>query len=259
MKSKLSIVKIGGNVIENQAELDASLVLFSKLQGAKILVHGGGKKASNILSRMGIKPKMEGGRRITDAESLEVITMVYGGLTNKTIVAQLQANGCNAIGLSGADGNSIQACKRPVKDIDYGFAGDVEKGNAEVIKSLLQSSLVPVFCALTHDRIGQLLNTNADTIASEIAIGMSTDYETTLYYCFEKRGVLMDVENEESVIKHIDLKGYQTLLEQDIIADGMLPKMTNSFHALNHRVNKVCIGTISMLESNSQTFTTITL
>jgi acetylglutamate kinase len=259
MKQKLDIVKIGGNVIENKAELTKFVKLFARLDGLKILVHGGGKKASETLLRMGIEPKMAGGRRITDTESLQVITMVYGGLTNKNIVAELQANGCNAIGLSGADGNSIQAHKRPVTDIDYGFAGDVDGVNRKTISALLTSGLVPVFCALTHDGKGQLLNTNADTIASELAIGMSHDYETTLYYCFEKKGVLKSVTNEASVIKHIDSEKYKELLDAKIIADGMLPKMENCFNALNRNVNKVCIGDISMLDKKSDVFTTITL
>ncbi|MGB5553709.1 MAG: acetylglutamate kinase [Flavobacteriaceae bacterium] len=259
MKQKLSIVKIGGNVIENIEELSRFLCNFAKLDGQKILVHGGGKKASEILSKMGIEPKMVGGRRITDAESLEVITMVYGGLANKTIVAQLQAKSCNAIGLSGADGNTIQAHKRPVKEIDYGFAGDVDGVSSKTISALLEAELVPVFCALTHDGQGQILNTNADTIASELAIGMSENYETTLYYCFEKKGVLRHVDDNDSVIKHIDPRKYKVLLDEKIIADGMLPKMQNCFHALNRKVAKVCIGDISMLDKKSELFTTITL
>lgn len=256
---KLSIVKIGGNVIENKAELSKFLTLFAQLTGPKILVHGGGKKATNILRQMGIPPKMIGGRRITDVETLEVITMVYGGLTNKNIVAELQANKCNAIGLSGADANSIQAHKRPVKDIDYGFAGDVDGINSKMISKLLEAELTPVFCALTHDSNGQLLNTNADTIASELAIGMSELYDTTLYYCFEKKGVLMDVEDDDSVVKHIDSKKYQELLSDGIIADGMLPKLENCFHALNQNVTKVCIGHPAMLKTENELFTTITL
>ncbi|WP_273568179.1 acetylglutamate kinase [Maribacter halichondriae] len=259
MTEKLAIVKIGGNVIENKTELSKFLLLFSKIDGAKILVHGGGKKATEILKKMGIVPKMVGGRRITDAESLEVVVMVYAGLTNKNIVAELQANKCNAIGLSGVDGNTIQAHKRFVKDIDYGFAGDVDGINSETISSLLNSGLVPVFCALTHDGKGQLLNTNADTIASELAIGMSENYETTLYYCFERKGVLMDINDDESVVKHIDSESYKKLLDEKIIADGMLPKMENCFHALNKNVDKVCIGDISMLDGKSELFTTITL
>ncbi|WP_289645057.1 acetylglutamate kinase [Maribacter aestuarii] len=259
MKEKLSIVKIGGNVIENTEELAVFLELFATLKGSKILVHGGGKKASEILNKMGIEPKMTGGRRITDAESLEVITMVYGGLTNKNIVAQLQAHACNAIGLSGADGNTIQAHKRPVKDIDYGFAGDVDGVNTKTISNLLKAGLTPVFCALTHDGKGQILNTNADTIASEIASGMGQLYDTTLYYCFEKKGVLLDVKDDDSVVKNINSETYQKLLDEKVIADGMLPKMENCFYALNRNVNKVCIGAITMLDEKTDLYTTITL
>ena len=259
MKQKLSIVKIGGNVIENEIELDQFLLNFSKLEEPKILVHGGGKLATKLASQLGIESKMTNGRRITDGKSLEVITMVYGGLTNKNIVAKLQALGTNAIGLSGADGNSIQGHKRPVKEIDFGFVGDIDGIKSELISTLLQSNLTPVFCAISHDGKGQLLNTNADTIASELAIGMSYKYHTTLYYCFEKKGVLSNVEDEESVIKHIDTHSYNDLLEQNIITDGMLPKIENCFYALQQNVDKVCIGNISMLETGSNLFTTLTL
>jgi len=259
MKQKLSIVKIGGNVIENEIELDKFLVNFSKLQEPKILVHGGGALATKLATKLGIESKMTYGRRITDGKSLEVITMVYGGLTNKNIVAKLQGLGTNAIGLSGADGNTIQAHKRPVKEIDFGFVGDIDGINSELIDTLVGAELTPVFCAISHDGKGQLLNTNADTIASELAIGMSNKYDTTLYYCFEKKGVLKDVEKDDSVIKHIDTNSYNDLLEQNIIADGMLPKMENCFHALQQSVSKVCIGDISMLKSNATVFTTIRL
>jgi len=259
MKQKLSIVKIGGNVLENEIELDQFLLNFSKLEDPKILVHGGGKLATNLAAKLGIKSKMTSGRRITDAKSLEVITMVYGGLTNKNIVAKLQALGTNAIGLSGADGNTVQAHKRPVKEIDFGFVGDIDGINSELIDTLVEVKLTPVFCAITHNGKGQLLNTNADTIASELAIGMSHKYKTTLYYCFEKKGVLQDIENDDSVIIHIDTNNYNDLLGQNIISDGMLPKMQNCFHALQQNVDKVCIGNISMLETDSNLYTTITL
>ena len=259
MKQKLSVIKIGGNVIENKVELSKFLQLFAGLDGLKILVHGGGKLATQLATKLGIESKIVGGRRITDAETLEVITMVYAGLTNKNIVAQLQANDCNAIGLSGADGNVIQAHKRPVKKIDFGFVGDVDSINSTMLTKLLDTGLTPVFCAMTHDGNGQLLNTNADTIASELAIGMSELYETTLYYCFEKKGVLMDVADDDSVVEHIDLRTYQRLLKDNIIADGMLPKLENCFHALNKNVSKVCIGHPAMLYSENELFTTITL
>jgi len=256
---KLSILKIGGNVIENKTALSKFLLAFSKLDGAKILVHGGGKLATELSKKLGIESKLIGGRRITDAQSLELITMVYGGLVNKNIVAELQALNCNAIGLSGADGDTIQAHKRPVTDIDYGFAGDVDGVNSQTISQLLNAGLTPVFCAMTHDGNGQLLNTNADTIASELAIGMSDSYKTTLYYCFEKKGVLMNIEDDDSVVKHIDSESYKKLLESKIIADGMLPKMENCFHALNKNVHQVCIGDITMLDPTSTLFTTLTL
>jgi acetylglutamate kinase len=259
MKQKLSIVKIGGNVIENEIELDQFLLNFSKLAAPKILVHGGGKLATKLASQLGIESNITNGRRITNSKSLEIITMVYAGLTNKNIVAKLQGFGTNAIGLSGADGNAIQAHKRLVNEIDFGFVGDIDGINTELIDTLVGADLTPVFCAITHDGKGQLLNTNADTIASELAIGMSNKYNTTLYYCFEKKGVLSNVEDEESVIKHIDTHSYNILLEQNIIADGMLPKMENCFHALQQNVSKVCIGNISMLQSNATIFTTIRL
>ncbi len=258
-KRGLSIVKIGGNVIENKAELQKFLTHFSELPEPKILVHGGGKLATQLASKLGIESQMINGRRITDAKSLEIITMVYGGLTNKNIVANLQANGTNAIGLSGADGNAIQAHKRPVKEIDYGFVGDIDGVNAPFLNTLLSSGVTPVFCALSHDGKGSMLNTNADTIASEIAIGMSNLYDTTLYYCFEKKGVLLDITDKNSVVTDINTDKYKELLEQKIIADGMLPKLENCFHALKNKVTKVCLGDIEMIKPNTKLFTSITL
>ncbi len=259
MKSKLAIVKIGGNVIEDPQQLSKFLMFFAQMPEYKILVHGGGKLATELAKKLGIETQMVGGRRITDAANLEVITMVYAGLTNKNIVAQLQAKACNAIGLSGADGDTIQAHKRRVGEIDYGFAGDVDGINASTIGILLDNDFTPVFCAMTHDGLGQLLNTNADTIAAEIAIGMGKTFETTLYYCFEKKGVLSDVDDNDSVIEKINTKTYQTLLEERKIVDGMLPKLENCFHALQHDVERVCIGDLSMVGPNAQRFTTITL
>ncbi|MFH6603479.1 acetylglutamate kinase [Maribacter algicola] len=259
MKQKLSIIKIGGNVIEDPDKLSLFLSRFSRMEGLKILVHGGGKLATQLATELGIESNMIGGRRITDAQSLKIITMVYAGLTNKNIVAELQALECNAIGLTGADGDTIQAHKRPVRDIDYGFVGDVEGINSKTISQLLNTGLTPVFCAMTHNGHGQLLNTNADTIASELAIGMGIDFETTLYYCFEKKGVLMNVNDDDSVIKHIDSASYEKLLQDNIIADGMLPKMENCFHALRNNVHKVCIGDQKMLDPNTTLYTTLTL
>lgn len=259
MKEKLTIVKIGGNIIENALELKHFLGLFAQLEGNKILVHGGGKKATEMERKLGLRSELIQGRRITGGSSLDVMIMVYAGLVNKKITANLQAENCNAVGLSGADGGAILAHKRPVDVVDFGYVGDIEKVRTETVSSLLKAGLVPVFCSLTHDGKGQLFNTNADTIASELAIGMGENYETSLYYCFEKKGVLMDMKNEDSVIRQIDKTYYQKLLEDQIIADGMLPKLQNCFHALNSNVKRICIGNVSMFEPNSELFTTITL
>ncbi len=258
-KEKLSIVKIGGNIIEDANALDAFLKLFSKLEGKKILVHGGGKRATSVASKLGIESKMVNGRRITDADTLEVITMVYGGLVNKNIVAKLQALNIDAIGLTGADVNSIKSDKRPVKEIDFGFVGDVKAVAHSSIDKLIQADFTPVFCAITHDGNGQLLNTNADTITSQVAVGMSEVYETSVYYCFELNGVLEDINDKNSVIKHIDSKLYTELLEKGIIADGMLPKLENCFDALNNGVSTINMGNTAMLTQENDNFTTITL
>tara|TARA_R110002049_G_scaffold609_1_gene3411 strand:- start:8277 stop:9059 length:783 start_codon:yes stop_codon:yes gene_type:complete len=258
-KEKLSIIKIGGNIIEEETSLNEFLKLFSNIKGKKILVHGGGKRATHIASKLGIESKMIDGRRITDTETLEVITMVYGGLVNKNVVAKLQANSVNAIGLTGADINSIQSEKRPVKDIDFGFVGDVKKIAHNSINKLIKADFTPVFCAITHDGNGQLLNTNADTIASQIAIGMSSLYETTIYYCFELNGVLQDFNDKESVIKKINSETYKKLLEDGIISEGMLPKLENCFDALNNGVQNIKMGNTAMLTKENDNYTTITL
>ena len=253
----LKVIKIGGNIIDNEKALSSFLVEYAKLKGSKVLVHGGGKLATKLANKMGVEVKMTNGRRITDAETLDIATMVYAGKINKNIVAQLQANNCNAVGFSGADGNSIVSVKRPVKEIDFGFVGDVVKVNTEVLQLLVNNNVSPVFCALTHDEKGQLFNTNADTIASELAIGFAKDFNVELYYCFEKNGVLKDVNNEDSVIENINTKTYQSLLEKGIIADGMLPKLNNCFHAIDNQVSQVCIGKSEMLFNSNSKFTTI--
>jgi acetylglutamate kinase len=259
MKEKLTVIKIGGNVINNSEALTSFLTDFSKVNGLKILVHGGGKRATEMANDLGLQPKMIGGRRITDEANLEIVTMVYAGLLNKNITAELQKYNCNVIGLSGSDANCILAHKRIVKDIDYGFAGDVDKVNASAIKVFLENEMVPVFCAITHDKNGQLLNTNADTIASEIAKGMSKDYDVELIYCFEKNGVLQDVNDDNSVIEKIDSNTYKVLKENKIIADGMLPKMENCFESLRKGVEKVIIGNPKVIADKNQKFTTLTL
>ena len=258
-KEKLTIIKIGGNIIEDDTSLNIFLKLFSNLEGKKILVHGGGKRATHVASKLGITSKMIAGRRITDAETLEVITMVYGGLVNKNIVAKLQALNTNAIGLSGADANSIQATKRPATPIDYGFAGDVQKVASHAIDALMKADFTPVFCGITHDGNGQLLNTNADTIASQLAIGMSDIYETSIYYCFELTGVLRDLKDEKSLVKLINSATYQELIHDGIITTGMLPKLENCFEALKKGVHRVHIGNTFMLREENNNCTTVTL
>ncbi len=253
----LKIIKIGGNIIDDSQVLTSFLNQFAQLKGAKVLVHGGGKLATQMAQKMNVPVQMNEGRRITDASTLDIITMVYAGKINKNIVARLQANNCNAIGFSGADGNSIVSEKRPVETIDYGFVGDVKQVNTNTLEVLLNNNITPVFCAITHDKNGQLLNTNADTIASELAIGFAPHFKTELYYCFEKSGVLQDVTNDNSVVENINTKTYKTLIDDGIIADGMLPKLNNCFHAINNNVDKVCIGKTNMLFAANTLFTTI--
>tara|TARA_B110000967_G_scaffold202286_1_gene240870 strand:- start:457 stop:1245 length:789 start_codon:yes stop_codon:yes gene_type:complete len=258
-KIRLKIIKIGGNVIDDAKALSSFLTLFSSIEGPKILVHGGGKSATALAEQTGLEVKMIDGRRITDAATLELITMVYAGKINKMIVAQLQAFDCNALGFTGADGNSISSEKRPVSIIDYGFVGDVKNVETSTLELLLEHGVSPVFCAITHDKKGQLLNTNADTIASELAIAFATHFEVELYYCFEKKGVLKDIYDDDSVIQTITKSSYKKLLDAQIIFSGMLPKLNNCFHALDHKVSKVCIGTPEMLLDSKAIFTTLTI
>lgn len=228
-------------MIDDSSRLKNFLDEFARLKGEKILVHGGGKRASEISLKMGLQPKLVNGRRITDAASLEVVQMVYGGLINKNIVARLQANGCPALGLSGADADLIRAEKRPPRDIDYGFAGDIRRTNGQRIKQLLACGLTPVFCALTHDGQGQMLNTNADTIASAVAAELAGDYSVRLVYCFEKAGVLRDLKDEHTLISVITQRDYRNLCRQGIIASGMLPKLDTAFAAAGRGVKEVLI------------------
>ncbi len=253
----LKIIKIGGNIIDNSQALESFLSQFALLKGLKLLVHGGGKLATQMAQKMNIPVQMNEGRRITDSDTLDIITMVYAGKINKNIVAQLQANNCNAIGFSGADGNSIVSVKRPIQPIDYGFVGDVKQVNTNTLEVLLSNNITPVFCAITHDENGQLLNTNADTIASELAIGFTKQFKTELYYCFERNGVLRDITDDNSVVKNINTDTYESLVGDGIIADGMLPKLNNCFHAINNNVDKVCIGKPSMLFETNTLYTTI--
>ena len=241
---KLFIVKIGGNVIDNPAALEKFLVDFSRIDGLKILVHGGGKLATELAEKLHIPQKMVAGRRVTDSETLKVATMVYAGLINKQITAALQAKGTNAIGLCGADGNAIKAEKRKVVEVDYGFVGDIisEGVNASLLSTLLENEFTPVFCAITHNGEGQLLNTNADTIAASLAVAMAARYQVQLNYCFEKKGVLRDVEDELSLIPTITRTSYKQLLAEGIIFEGMIPKLDNAFNAIEKGVNSVLIA-----------------
>ena len=258
-KSPLTVVKIGGNTIDNSIELAKFLTDFSKIDGFKILIHGGGKSATKMAESIGLKPQLIDGRRITDAPMLDVAIMTYAGAINKNIVAQLQAHNCNAIGFSGADGNLIQSEKRNHLTIDFGFVGDVKKINSELLTSLISIGIIPVFSAITHDNKGQLLNTNADTIASEIAISMSAIFEVSLIYCFEKQGVLFDAEDDSSVIEAINPDLYAKLKEEQAIHSGMIPKLDNCFNSLSKGVKQIKIGHHRMLQNKTATYTTITL
>jgi len=241
---RLSVIKIGGNVIDNSEKLHQFLLDFKALPGDKILIHGGGKIATELGVSLGVEAKMVDGRRITDIETLRIVTMVYAGLINKNMVAQLQAKGCNAIGLTGADGNIIKAVKRPVKEIDYGFVGDLDEASVSsaTLDSLLRAGLTPVLCAITHDGDSQLLNTNADTIASAVAVAMSSLYETVLVYCFEKRGVMRDVEDDHSLVPEIRMAEFEGLKQEGIVSGGMIPKLHNAFEAIKSGVSAVYIG-----------------
>lgn len=241
---KTFVVKIGGNIIDREDELMIFLKIFAAIQQPKILIHGGGKLATELAADLGIKQKLVDGRRITDAATLKVVTMVYGGFINKNIVAKLQSFNCNAIGLCGADANLISADKRTVDNLDYGFVGDIKNGgvNVSVVKLLLQNILTPVIAPLTHNHEGQLLNTNADSVANEMAKALSSDYDVHLIYCFNKKGILSNVEDENSVIKGITKESAEILKLENIINEGMIPKIDNAFQALAGGVKKVSLG-----------------
>jgi acetylglutamate kinase len=252
----LHILKVGGKLIDDLTLLQPILAAFLQKEGHKIIVHGGGKKASELSEKLGIPVQMVNGRRITDAAALEVATMVYAGLFNKQIVALLQALGGNAIGLSGADGNVIVAQRRPVKEIDYGWVGDLDKVDAEAILRLLSAGFLPVFCAITHDGKGQLLNTNADTIASSLATAMSQHYAVKLYLCLDKNGVLANAEDDTSVIPRIDAATYARYKEEGVVYAGMLPKLDNAFAALAQGVQEVIIcGPESLVQGGGTVIT----
>jgi acetylglutamate kinase len=238
---RLTIIKVGGKVVEDPISLNALLDQFIRISGYKILVHGGGQTATEVAARLGIETQMVNGRRVTSESMLEVVTMVYGGLVNKKIVAQLQAKGCNAIGLSGADLNLIRARIRPVQEIDYGFVGDVDDVNSRELRILIDENVVPVVAPLTHDGKGQLLNTNADTIAAELASELSAHYSVYLFFCFEKKGVLLNPEDEGSMIYELDAMQFKQYQDEQIISAGMIPKLENGFRAKRKGVKEVLI------------------
>jgi len=242
MKQKLTIVKVGGAVVEDEVQLAQLLKDFTAIEGAKILVHGGGRRATKIAERLGIETRMVDGRRITDAQMLEVVTMVYGGLVNKHVVAMLQAIGADAVGLTGADGDILHSVKRPLKNgIDYGFVGDVKKVDGTKIAHFIEAGITPVIAPLTHDGQGNMLNTNADTMASETAKSMATIYDVTLIYAFEKPGVLSNPDDENSVIPCITLQNFQRYRADGTISGGMLPKIENALAAVAAGVSQVII------------------
>jgi len=239
---KLYVIKIGGNIVDDEAKLSSFLKDFAKLNGKKILVHGGGKLATQLAAELNIPQQMIDGRRITDEATLRVVTMVFAGLINKNIVSELQANACDAIGLTGADGNAIRAHKRVKSNIDYGFAGDVDEVNLTLFTSLLDAGFTIVMAPITHDAKGQLLNTNADTIAQEIGRALGRQYAVQLIYSFEKSGVLMDADDDKTVIASMTPSYYADLKQKKVIFAGMIPKLDNAFRALNEGVDRVIIG-----------------
>lgn len=245
----ITVVKIGGNVIDDPAALKAFLAEFAAIEGPKILVHGGGKLATRMAERLELKVQMVDGRRITDKGTLDVVTMVYAGLVNKQIVAGLQAAGCNAIGLSGADGNAVTARRRAPQPIDYGFVGDIERVDSELLRRLLEGGLVPVFSAIMHDGRGTLLNCNADSVASAVALGAAAVAPTDLVFCFEKAGVLRDPDDEASVIPEITAASYAPLKADGTVSKGMIPKIENALKAVEQGVRSVTIRSSAHLEN----------
>jgi acetylglutamate kinase len=251
--NKLTIIKVGGKIVEEEQSLQQLLKDFAQIEGYKILVHGGGRSATKLAERLGIESRMVDGRRITDMETLQVVTMVYGGLVNKNIVAKLQALGIDALGLTGADMNIMLSDKRPVKDIDYGYVGDVKEVNIDNLSSLIQQGIIPVLAPLTHDGKGNMLNTNADTIAGETAKALAQAFDVSLVYCFEKKGVLMNEKDDDSVIPQINKTGFERFVGQGVIQGGMIPKLENAFSSIEAGVKEVIITSAAELGKNTGT------
>lgn len=251
---KITIVKVGGAVVEGEAQLTQLLKDFAAIEGKKVLVHGGGRRATKVAAALGIESKMVNGRRITDADMLEVVTMVYGGLVNKNLVARLQAAGVNALGLTGADIDVIRSHKRPIKDgIDFGFVGDVEKANGQMLHTLINAGITPVMAPLTHDGQGHILNTNADTIAGETAKALAPYYDVTLIYSFEKKGVLSNPDDDNSVISEITREDFERYKADGTVAGGMIPKLDNAFDAIDAGVKRVIITLATAIDGQHGT------
>ena len=253
MKESLTIVKVGGKIVEDETSLQQLLHDFSSLPGYKLLVHGGGRSATRLAAQMGVETHMVDGRRITDKDMLDIVVMVYAGLVNKHIVAALQAKGMNAVGLTGADLDVIRSVKRPVVSIDYGFVGDVKAVNSEILSNLIRMNVIPVMAPLTHDGNGQMLNTNADTIAGETAKALADSFDVTLIYCFEKKGVLRDAEDEDSVIPVMTQDDFTRYVHQGVIQGGMIPKLENAFSAIKAGVKQVIITSAESLGEHQGT------
>ena len=253
MREKLTVIKVGGKIVEEEATLNRLLDDFATIEGHKVLVHGGGRSATKVAAQLGIESKMVNGRRITDSETLKVVTMVYGGLVNKNVVAGLQARGVNALGLTGADMNVMRSVKRPVKEVDYGFVGDVEKVDASLLSDLIYKGVVPVMAPLTHDGKGHMLNTNADTIAGETAKAIAALFDVTLVLCFEKKGVLRDENDDDSVIPLITPAEFKQYVADGVIQGGMIPKLENSFAAIDAGVSEVIITLASAISGEEGT------
>ncbi len=253
MKQKITVIKVGGKIVEEQESLNNLLDRFVAIEGYKVLIHGGGRSATRIAESLGIESRMVGGRRITDAETLKVVTMVYGGLVNKNIVAGLQARGINALGLTGADCNVLRAHMRPIGEVDWGFVGDVESADGAMLAKLIGEGIVPIMAPLTHDGKGNLLNTNADTIASETAKALAKYFDVTLTYCFEHPGVMRNPDDATSLIPLINRESYKELLADGTISGGMIPKVDNAFAALEGGVGKVIITKADAIDGVSGT------
>ncbi len=254
MKEKLTLIKVGGAIVEDEAQLNSLLQHFTAIEGRKVLVHGGGRRATQVAAQLGIESKMVNGRRITDAEMLQVVTMVYGGLVNKNLVAKLQAQGVNALGLTGADMDVLRSHRRPIKNgVDYGFVGDVDKADGARLQQLIEQGITPIMAPLTHDGEGNILNTNADTIAAETAKALAPYYDVTLIFCFEKAGVLADANDDSSVIPTINHEDFSRYVADGTISGGMIPKIENALAAVDAGVERVIITLANAIDGKHGT------